>query len=106
MTLYLRSQNKKSLLKAESIICSNNGYILVNNINFGKYETEERCLEILDEIQMILTKVVITYTKGITKEEFNGLNKDLCSNGVICLPDNASINSVDIDTYVYQMPEK
>lgn len=52
MNLWIRSQDKKDLIKAEYISTSDSGYcILVNGFNFGFYETAKRALEVLDEIQ-------------------------------------------------------
>lgn len=62
MDLWVRSQNKKCLLKATMFNLDNdeNGiYCYSNEDNFcllGKYATKERALEVLDEIQMHIKK--------------------------------------------------
>ena len=59
MELWIRSQNKKRLIKANEIYLDNIYYddgtvdILVNEFIFGRY-VEERALEVLDEIQEML----------------------------------------------------
>lgn len=62
MELWIRSQNKERLLKLNDIILNANyciedggiyGYRMFANgkVYLGIYETKERCIEILDEIQ-------------------------------------------------------
>ena len=69
MDLWIRSQNKKQIEKARSITIEHKQeydksiwgltgtveieecYILVNGKPFGDYKTEQRAIEILDEIQ-------------------------------------------------------
>lgn len=69
MDLWIRSQNKKGLIKVENLTITssfvNNEkeifYIINNSINnkcsLGHYETEERALEILNEIHQILASI-------------------------------------------------
>lgn len=60
MELWIRSQNKKCLLRASMFDLDNDEtgiYCYSNEENFcllGKYKSKERALEILDEIQGVL----------------------------------------------------
>lgn len=112
MELWIRSQKKGRLLKidelhiVEPLTAEMRWFVYSHDYCLGEYSSIERCREIVDEIQTILTKTLITFAKGITKDELNELDKDMHSNGVVCLPNNAEFKSVDIDTFVYQMPEE
>ena len=60
MELWIRSQDKRTLLKANridvddiDIICWDNDY-RCSETYMGKYKTQKRALEVLDEIQEIL----------------------------------------------------
>lgn len=62
MDLWIRSQNKKDLKKAEHIGVFNekiyvNGYE-ENGYCIGTYKSKERALEVLDEIQELLVEYV------------------------------------------------
>ncbi len=59
MDLYIRSQDKKTLIKSEllNIEPSSNGWCINEyryDLCLGHYETEKRALELLDEIQNCL----------------------------------------------------
>ena len=61
MNLWIRSQNKETLIKCESIGVDENT-IQINfedgvGFIFGQYKTKERALEILYQIQSILVKI-------------------------------------------------
>ena len=59
MELWVRSQNKKVLMKIDGVHydLKNDGRVLCGGSVLGRYATEERCLEIIDEIQKILMGV-------------------------------------------------
>lgn len=69
MDLWIRSQNKKGLAKAENLTIKssfiknekNIFYIINNSANnkcsFGYYETEERALEVLNAIHQALASI-------------------------------------------------
>ena len=67
MDLWVRSQNKKCLLKASMFNLDNDEtgiYCYSNEENFcllGKYATKERALEVLDEIQTQLVTLNYQY---------------------------------------------
>ena len=57
MELWIRSQDKKSLVNTKTIEVCNNDIVVWDEekydikIYLGKYKTQERALEVLDEIQ-------------------------------------------------------
>lgn len=60
MELWVRSQDKRLLCKVDSLNCYKlNGSFNISTGNqlLGKYSTEERCLEIIDEIQQHREKI-------------------------------------------------
>ena len=96
MELWIRSQDRLRLAKMDSVIInarnkkeitsnysySSDGY--EKDIPLGEYDTEERALEILDEIQKILeplAKIELPYTGKILSVQ-------------------------ELSTYVYEMPKE
>ena len=69
MELWIRSQDKKFLAKVDNIFCINNTLFYDHHENkavLGHYETKERALEVLDEIQNIFKpQLIIQKTEGI-----------------------------------------
>ena len=75
MELWIRSQDKNSLIKANNIysdVLPEDGYYKIFNMPdediLGKYLTKERALEVLDEIQRLITPT-IEYNPVVKKEE-------------------------------------
>lgn len=63
MDLWIRSQDKKSLIIANEITYQQSGSVMYNGLHceiyngktlLGTYETKERALEVLDEIQKLI----------------------------------------------------
>ena len=58
MELWIRSQSRHNLMKANDIVAQDNEILVYkeseNSTIVGKYKTKERALEVLDEIQKIL----------------------------------------------------
>lgn len=87
MDLWIRSQDRKKLVKSGylTIFLSDTNWFIYSDtttgepFEIGKYKTEERALEVLDEIQDILNP--------------NGLKGSI-------------INASRINTYVYEMPKE
>ena len=75
--------------------------IMVNGYEtlVGHYETKERALEVLDEIQSLL-QPTIEY-KPIVQEEYNPAYE---YKHFVKVDDNMEIK--ELSTFVYQMPEK
>lgn len=99
MELWVRSQDKKHLMKCEAIMYEETeiGYGLrafTKNYDFdiGIYKTKERALEVLDEIQNILISKYM-----ISLDYKNALGSNFTSK---------QIQEVLKETSVYQMPEK
>ena len=68
MELWIRSQNKRNLMKAEDIVAVDN-YIEIFKQNdestrVGEYKTKERALEVLDEIN---ERIMLLNTLSIAK---------------------------------------
>ena len=66
--MYIRSQDKKELIKFSrlSIECSNDNYcISVPDISpchsIGNYSSKERCISILDELQIAIDRGLSTF---------------------------------------------
>ncbi len=91
MELWIRSQNKEHLSIIKSICYSkrNEYYVIMGgsettfDILLGKYPTKERCLEIIDEIQLLL--------------ENNGSIDDRISQ---------AISGIKNEFIVYEMPQE
>lgn len=67
MDLWIRSQDRKMMEKAVAIKIAHymenetNSIVINNDYVFGEYATEERALEVLDEIQKFLENNYETY---------------------------------------------
>lgn len=114
MELWIRSQDKEVLLNIKGIQYQNyklvenetvEANILIGFYNYydneilGEYETKERAIEILDEIQSLL-QPTIEY-KPIVQEEYNPAYE---YKHFVKVDDNMEIK--ELSTFVYQMPEK
>lgn len=104
MNLWVRSQNKEDLIPIKNPICVYDNKIIYKEsasyiITIGEYETKERALEVLDEIQMLL-QPIIEY-KPIVQKEFNPSHK---YEHFVKVDDNMEIK--ELSTFVYKMPEK
>ena len=99
MELWIRSQDKEMLAKTNRIDIDTNGKTIVINgfeTIIGKYETKERALEVLDEIQNILKPQMIISKVGKPIAE-------TCDGTVYREPDEYDFK--ELSTYVYEMPK-
>ena len=103
MELWIRSQDKKHLAKCEAIMYEETGTgyglrVFTKNYDFNmaRYETKERALEVLDEIQKLLMPV-ITYTQ---KEP---IKSDL-GQGIYQIKQDVDLKIQQLSIYVYEMP--
>lgn len=114
MDLWIRSQDKERLMKPidfyieETIDYVNKSsqfdiYALNfanDDIIIGTYKTNERAIEILDEIQSLLQPKCILDTSSIKPD--GNFYKD---NGIIFQNYEANARIEELSTFVYQMPE-
>ena len=72
MELWIRSQDKKDLIKATSICMTKEDYdnigIFVNGCLVGLYKSTQRALEVLDEIQQVINN------NGVENEEYDKIS--------------------------------
>ena len=108
MELWIRSQNKKCFMKVYDIWIDDTdmkdqGYItIMANSDFsfelGDYKTEERALEVLDEIQNILKPTIkINYEYDDSLPIMNG-------EWLKSVKRESKIE--ELSTYVYEMPKE
>ena len=99
MELWIRSQNKKALIRADYIEYGewNKEYrIYINGEVCGKYKSKERTLEVLDEIQNLLKPQMVLSKVGKPIAE-------TCDGTVYREPDEYDIK--ELSTCVYEMPK-
>lgn len=114
MELYVRSQDKSTLLKVNELHFSDHNTFFAREHSsdlwdvLGIYATKERCLEILDEIQNLLfaPRQIVFNKCNVDKDEYNELCKQLKANGVACVKSDSEIKYLDKDWVLYEMPEK
>ena len=106
MELWVRSQDKKHLMKCEAIMYEKTGTgyglrVFTKNYDFNiaEYETKERAIEVLDEIQNILKPKMIVNTYKVEQAK-------LCDGTQFIQPMLDDIQVQNATTYVYEMPEK
>jgi hypothetical protein len=89
MNLWVRSQDKENLIPIKNPICVYDNKIIYKEsasyvITIGEYETKERAIEVLDEIQertMLINTInlakdrdsLIAYKNALTEEKIKGL---------------------------------
>ena len=80
MNLWIRSQDKKIMLKNPILIVDDDRILTPKNdyrdthLILGHYKTKERALEVLDEIQKILTgRLIIKTNRKVGSKDLNKL---------------------------------
>lgn len=113
MDLWVRSQDRMELrINPKLGICvwDDNEFIIVDKYDhkmgyeytiLGKYNTKERALEVLDEIQNILNPKVILNAENIQP---NGNVYE--ENGNVFQNYSANCEIIQMSTYVYIMPKE
>lgn len=105
MELWIRSQNKRNLMKAEDIVVEDN-YIEIfkqsdDSTRVGEYKTKERALEILDEIQNFIQPPM----NFIVSQHIDFDNDGEGLIGCNILKEEPKIERIS-DIIVYQMPKE
>ena len=120
MKLWIRSQRKVHLLEVNSLrykpelkntfdAVFNNDYtkqytIYGNDVVLGIYETQERCLEIIDEIQKLLLSDFAIFNNSMPIKDVKEAIKQ--NGGIFCFNNNAKLEHHSASTIVYEMPEE
>lgn len=118
--LWIRTQNRNSLLKVDNInYCGTKIYInnheAAMSIDLGEYDTEERAKEVLDEIQKLLVQP-IAFLKSDVPQEFplEAVNEYIKQINEFCRQNNllyvgsknCEIISTNNTNIVFMMPEE
>lgn len=104
MDLWIRSQDREILRRVDCIYLNVREYgcTIDNGVNvLGRYRTQERGLEVLNEIQKLLTPQIFALTNNIKE---NKKDAELTN----CYALVGSKNGIDIkelSTVVYEMPK-
>ena len=105
MELWVRSQDKEELVKAERLSVYNKRIYIneydENGYCIGIYATRERALEVLDEIQNILKPKYILDSSSIKLD-----GDSWTENGEILQKYTANARVEELSTYVYEMPQE
>lgn len=105
MEIFIRSQDKKKLLCNPNLIIEDDKITNGNYCVLGEYSNKQRCLEILDEIQTILTTEYRIVPKELTKEQTKKLYENRYTIGYnVFTP--VGFDKIEIKSYVYQMPKE
>lgn len=115
MDLWVRSISKRILLKVDNILVveAENKHCLYTlshdeEIELGEYETKERALEVLDEIQKLLINDLLllrNFDIGNGKK----LSDFIKPSKALCLSDRTDKPQVEVlhhNCIVYEIPEK
>ncbi len=106
MELWIRSQDRTILRKVDTIgIVEGRDFWSIDEnltVSFGKYKTKERALEVLNEIQNILSPKYILDSSSIKPIG----DPYYVENGVIFQRYGANGTIQEVSTVVYKMPEK
>ena len=79
MSLWIRSQNRRNFVKATDVDVSidDDKVLLVNCYEFGRYETAERVLEIIDDIQEFVESDCNDFINKDGCKEYYSLRKNV-----------------------------
>ena len=106
MELWIRNQNKGILQRTNALFISHsaeNIWSIIDNQNmtkYGEYETRERALDILDEIQNLLNPMLVFKNCNCTQEMLDNIKEA----GACVVSDNTHIEQ--IQTCIYEMPKE
>jgi len=117
MELWVRSQDKRTLLKANridvddtNIICWDNDY-RCSETYMGNYKTQKRALEVLDEIQEKLQNKFLCKPTCVLKAKDIDIAEGLLNfkyknEHFIMQPPAIDIEPINCDIVVYEMPKE
>lgn len=104
MDLWIRSQDRKKLINVNELkietVKDGNTFIYSDVTDLGTYSTKERALEVLEEIQMLLTPKMIIKNEG---RDCVALDGTIYRTNLVS---NVNSDIQQLSTYVYQMPEE
>lgn len=115
MRVWIRTQDRKGIFECKTIYVDrlSHGENVLSTVEYGvigKYDTEERCLEILDEIQNLLTayseEPLLGFESKDIRDELNIAYRNtnlltLCAASI-----EKNVEAIKKSTVIYQMPEK
>ena len=113
MDLWIRSQDRQELIKANEITAyqydemaglGNDWHIFVRDYEVGIYKTKERALKILDTIQNILQPVLYWHEPEFKSDEFD-LQSITNAVSIQC-SQKAEFELKQAGQVVYEMPEE
>ena len=104
MELWVRSQDRLSLEKVDLIVV-NGSDVFSQDAIIGTYDTCERALEVLDEIQSILRPKGIIKFNGFISQETAKEIKRKYDNQYLIFSENMELLQ-QVETYVYEMPQE
>lgn len=116
MELYVRSQDKERLerfnsaqISSATILGKEEYYILINLSVFGTYETKERVIEVISEIQKFLDRNILVLKNVDRETDLKGFSEYLDA-PVVALNDpkgeKPSMEYIYPSSIVYEIPQK
>jgi hypothetical protein len=117
MELWVRTQDKEDLIKIDKVQyrgVSKHG-ILCDLHYLGEYETKERCLEIIDEIQKLLLRTNGDYLIKLQDIDVNAEEKTvygenfiqkLQNSPIMPIANEPSVQFIQPSVLVYEMPKE
>ena len=114
MELWVRSQDKTALVKAGVIYIYNKKEIVCSSdysiTELGKYKTQKRALEVLDEIQNIIENKFLVKCHSLMRK--NDLERAKLQieelNNIKCImsEDRFEIEPINKECIIYEMPKE
>ena len=108
MELWVRSQDKRILIKVYNVFLNANydnkrisTYDGDSNTTLGEYKTKERALEVLDEIEKLIKPITIFQNCQVDKSTIEKI-KEIG----YCMVNDDDARVEQISQAFYQMPEK
>lgn len=116
MDLWIRSQDKKYLIKVNLVGVRGLDYHFGAGFEFigddgctlGRYPKEVRAMEILDEIQKLLTGAsrIILQPKTMVDDKKEKLAAKEAANDICCIPAEFDYSVLNQSVVVYEMPKE